>query len=343
MDLFFLMASQGVIQFRVFLNITILSSEKIMPKTLEIEVRNKNFGPIKYGFFIATQIAGIKVLGIGDGLFAPPRYLTSGDSQFGLEVPVQAVVNIVYKDGKTQTLETPFNKADALNLHTPGITETIRMDLLEDKNYFDIQSVILRFQTPEFGHSRSSGGGMSTHLQKTEIGSASISGQKIDFYGKIVAAVSLSERWDLSISNDDLSAHKDELIEIEFLVKKKDIDDVSWKNVELVDNWRSALAPFWSNYESHKDKQNIFSTHKWVIPIKIFEPGKEGWVVGINDGSCLTENMKKHYLAFKAYSETESYKAERQAFLDRYYGKKTDTNIETAVSNIESTISKLSI
>lgn len=290
-----------------------------MGKSLSVEIRNTDFGPVKNGKFFDAQIKGTQEFGIGDGLFVPPRSFDS-KRQYGYEELAKPIFTVVYKDGKTSEV-----KADAKQFPTLGEASVINVPLLDNKNYQDILSLSLRFEAPLFGHSKGGGCGMSYTGQR-KIGFASFDGSKIKFDGKIFATISLSDQWNMSLAREDLFSSEDELIEINFLTRQKDVLDDTWQKVELIEDWRSALAPFWKRSDNYKEEQNLHQYNRWTIPIEIFEEGKKGWVIGINTGSRLTENMEEHADAFTKYSERIEYKEEEDAYSKYYYKRGDDSS-----------------
>lgn len=301
-------------------------------KELQIEIRNKDFGPVENGPFMQAQITGVKSTGIGDGMFHSFYKADNGSpggQQYGYEGLITPVIKILYKDNSVQEIKLQNS------LPMPGQACSLTVELKKNKNLFDIQILNLALETVVFAHSRSGGGGMST-TGNVELGAIAIQGTNISQWKKTYVSVALSEQWTRPAnmdknSEDYIELNPKDFLELKQITKMKKVNDTHWKDVQLIPGveWRSALDKYWDRNPRISQKYNLHNNHIFIFPICVFEPEQPGFVIGINDGSRRTESMKKHMAAFLEYDATnEDYQKEYEAYQKWFFQATIDARSE---------------
>ncbi len=280
-------------------------------KNLQVEFFNCDVGPIKDGSFLKVQAAGAKGLGIGDGCFVAPKTRPSGHDQYGLENQLTPHVTLIFDDGTT------YRFSDKTALPQPGQFTSLDILMPEDKSKHNITAILLEMKSLIYGHSRSGGGGLSaTRANETSLGSAGISYSQLKKNDCITVAISLSDRWILEA--EECKSGQDELFNIAFVKNKKQREQLTKKSIELVTNWRSELTANMGKDVPYPTNQNFHSSSISYIPIRLFKPGKPGYVINMNSGG-MTEETKAHHEQFLAYSKTPRYIQEYKKYEDFLY------------------------
>ena len=137
---------------------------------------------------------------------------------------------------------------------------------------------------------------------------------------EVSVVVKLSDRWNPKSVAGQYESEPKELITATLLKDPLQIKKLGKAKPEIIENWRSALAPYWHKPTEYPTKLNLHAYDLWTIPIAVFEDKKEGWVIGINEGSEKTTAAKKHRDLFKIYFNTEGYQKERSQYFTWFNG-----------------------